>query len=92
MTVEGENDDISGVGQTEGGARAVQFDIPTICAVGYLMSRRASAITASSTARASSSEIVPRISDFMLTLDMKAAKERRNDTAETARKALKVAG
>jgi poly(3-hydroxybutyrate) depolymerase len=38
------------------------------------------------------SEIAPRISDFMLTLDMKAASERRNESAATARKALKVAG
>ncbi|MBA4334550.1 MAG: polyhydroxyalkanoate depolymerase, partial [Methylobacterium sp.] len=37
------------------------------------------------------SEIAPRIADFMLTLDMEAAKGRREESAGAARKGLKIA-
>ena len=89
MTVEGENDDISGVGQTKA-AHDLCVNIPDDMRVEYLQKGVGHyGVFNGSRFR---SEIAPRIADFMLTLDMKAAKERRNDTAETARKALKVAG
>jgi poly(3-hydroxybutyrate) depolymerase len=37
-------------------------------------------------------EIQPRISDFMVSLDMEAAKDRRDESAGEQRKALKIAG
>ena len=52
MTVEGENDDISGLGQTEATHGSLQFDSRTIAVC--IMCKRVSAITASSMARASS--------------------------------------
>ena len=89
MTVEGENDDISGVGQTKA-AHDLCVNIPDDMRVEYLQKGVGHyGVFNGSRFR---SEIAPRIADFMLTLDMKAAKERRNDTAEKARKALKVAG
>lgn len=89
MTVEGENDDISGVGQTKA-AHDLCVNIPADMRVEYLQKGVGHyGVFNGSRFR---SEIAPRISDFMLSLDMKAAKERRNETAETARKALKVAG
>lgn len=89
MTVEGENDDISGVGQTKA-AHDLCVNIPAEMRVDYLQKGVGHyGVFNGSRFR---SEIAPRIADFMLSLDMKAAKERRNETAETARKALKVAG
>jgi poly(3-hydroxybutyrate) depolymerase len=89
MTVEGENDDISGVGQTKA-AHDLCVNIPADMRVEYLQKGVGHyGVFNGSRFR---SEIAPRIADFMLSLDMKAAKERRNETAETARKALKVAG
>ncbi|MDZ4272457.1 MAG: polyhydroxyalkanoate depolymerase [Erythrobacter sp.] len=88
MTVEGENDDISGVGQTKA-AHDLCVNIPDDMRVEYLQKGVGHyGVFNGSRFR---SEIAPRIADFMLTLDMKAAKERRSATAETARKALKVA-
>ncbi|MDU0341608.1 polyhydroxyalkanoate depolymerase [Bosea rubneri] len=89
MTVEGEKDDISGVGQTKA-AHDLCVNIPDDLRAEYLqMGVGHYGVFNGSRFR---SEIAPRISDFMLTLDMKAASERRNDSATTARKALKVAG
>ena len=51
MTVEGENDDISGLGQTEATHATVQFDSRPIA--GCITCKRASGITACSTVRAS---------------------------------------
>ncbi len=89
MTVEVEKDDISGVGQTKA-AHDLCVNIPDDLRAEYLqMGVGHYGVFNGSRFR---SEIAPRISDFMLTLDMKAASERRNDSAATARKALKVAG
>ena len=89
MTVEGEKDDISGVGQTKA-AHDLCVNIPDDLRAEYLqMGVGHYGVFNGSRFR---SEIAPRISDFMLTLDMKAASERRNESAATARKALKVAG
>ena len=89
MTVEGEKDDISGVGQTKA-AHDLCVNIPDDMRAEYLqMGVGHYGVFNGSRFR---SEIAPRISDFMLTLDMKAASERRNESAATARKALKVAG
>ncbi|KRE21354.1 esterase [Bosea sp. Root483D1] len=88
MTVEGENDDISGVGQTKA-AHDLCVNIPDEMRVEYLQKGVGHyGVFNGSRFR---SEIAPRIADFMLTLDMKAASERRSETAATARKALKVA-
>jgi len=62
MTVEGENDDISGLGQTEGDAWALPFD-PGSSPVHYV--QKGVGHYASSTAPASNRNR-PRISDFML--------------------------
>jgi poly(3-hydroxybutyrate) depolymerase len=87
MTVEGENDDISGVGQTEA-AQDLCVNIP--------QSRRAHhlqlgvghyGVFNGSRFR---SEIAPRIADFMLTLDMDAAKARSETNAQAARKQIKA--
>lgn len=89
MTVEGEKDDISGVGQTKA-AHDLCVNIPDDMRAEYLqMGVGHYGVFNGSRFR---SEIAPRISDFMLTLDMKAASERRNDSATAARKGLKVAG
>ncbi|WP_332694839.1 polyhydroxyalkanoate depolymerase [Bosea sp. (in: a-proteobacteria)] len=88
MTVEGEKDDISGVGQTKA-AHDLCVNIPDEMRAEYLqLGVGHYGVFNGSRFR---SEIAPRIADFMLTLDMKAASERRNDSAATARKALKVA-
>lgn len=88
MTVEGENDDISGVGQTQA-AHDLCANIPAGKRVHYLQKGVGHyGVFNGSRFRA---EIAPRISDFMVSLDMEAAKTRRDDSATTARKALKVA-
>ena len=67
MTVEGENDDISGVGQTQAAHGLTARTCPTPC-TNSMCSRR-SATTASSTAADSASEIYPRIRDFIARMD-----------------------
>lgn len=89
MTVEGEKDDISGVGQTNA-AHDLCVNIPSDKRVHYLQKGVGHyGVFNGSRFR---SEIAPRISDFMVSLDMEAAKNRRDDSAVTARKALKIAG
>jgi len=89
MTVEGENDDISGVGQTQA-AHDLCVNIPAEKRVHYLQPKVGHyGVFNGSRFRA---EIQPRISDFMVSLDMEAAKERRDTSAAEQRKALKVAG
>lgn len=89
MTVEGENDDISGVGQTQA-AHDLCANIPDDKRVHYLQKGVGHyGVFNGSRFR---SEIAPRISDFMVSLDMEAAKGRRETSATDARKALKVAG
>jgi poly(3-hydroxybutyrate) depolymerase len=88
MTVEGENDDISGVGQTQA-AHDLCANIPADKRVHYLQKGVGHyGVFNGSRFRA---EIAPRISDFMVSLDMEAAKVRRDDSAAVARKALKIA-
>ncbi|MDP3409498.1 polyhydroxyalkanoate depolymerase [Bosea sp. (in: a-proteobacteria)] len=88
MTVEGEKDDISGVGQTQA-AHDLCANIPDDKRVHYLqLGVGHYGVFNGSRFR---SEIAPRIADFMLTLDMEAAKSRRDAGATEARKALKVA-
>ncbi|RYE30422.1 MAG: polyhydroxyalkanoate depolymerase, partial [Hyphomicrobiales bacterium] len=89
MTVEGEMDDISGVGQTKA-AHDLCVNIPDDKRVHYLQPKVGHyGVFNGSRFR---SEIQPRISDFMVSLDMEAAKERRDDSAKEQRKALKIAG
>ncbi len=89
MTVEGELDDISGVGQTQA-AHDLCANIPDEMRVHYLQKNVGHyGVFNGSRFR---SEIQPRIADFMLSLDMEAAKSRRSDSADSARKALKIAG
>lgn len=89
MTVEGEKDDISGVGQTNA-AHDLCVNIPTDKRVHYLQKGVGHyGVFNGSRFRA---DIAPRISDFMVSLDMEAAKTRRDDSVATARKALKIAG
>lgn len=89
MTVEGENDDISGVGQTKA-AHDLCVNIPDEMRVHYLQKNVGHyGVFNGSRFRA---EIAPRISDFMVSLDMAAATTRRAESATQARKALKVAG
>ncbi|WP_439499667.1 polyhydroxyalkanoate depolymerase [Bosea sp. (in: a-proteobacteria)] len=88
MTVEGENDDISGVGQTKA-AHDLCANIPAEKRVHYLQKGVGHyGVFNGSRFR---SEIAPRISDFMVSLDMEAAKGRRDESAASARKALKIA-
>lgn len=88
LTVEGENDDISGVGQTKA-AHDLCANIPDEKRVHYLQKGVGHyGVFNGSRFR---SEIAPRISDFMVSLDMEAAKGRRDDSAASARKALKIA-
>jgi poly(3-hydroxybutyrate) depolymerase len=88
MTVEGENDDISGVGQTQA-AHDLCPNIPADKRVHYLQKGVGHyGVFNGSRFR---SEIAPRISDFMVSLDMEAAKGRRDTSVNEARKALKVA-
>ena len=88
MTVEGENDDISGVGQTQA-AHDLCSNIPDDKRVHYLqMGVGHYGVFNGSRFR---SEIAPRISDFMVSLDMEAAKSRSNASATEARKGLRIA-
>ncbi len=88
MTVEGEKDDISGVGQTQA-AHDLCANIPADKRVHYLQKGVGHyGVFNGSRFR---SEIAPRISDFMVSLDMDAAKSRRDASAAEARKALKIA-
>ena len=88
MTVEGENDDISGVGQTQA-AHDLCANIPDDKRVHYLqMGVGHYGVFNGSRFR---SEIAPRISDFMVSLDMEAAKSRRDASATEARKGLRIA-
>ena len=89
MTVEGEMDDISGVGQTQA-AHDLCVNIPDDKRVHYLQPKVGHyGVFNGSRFRA---EIQPRISDFMVSLDMEAAKGRRNESAGEQRKTLKVVG
>lgn len=88
MTVEGEKDDISGVGQTQA-AHDLCTGIPQEKRVHYLqMGVGHYGVFNGSRFR---SEIAPRISDFMVSLDMEAAKTRRDASATEARKGLRIA-
>ena len=89
MTVEGEKDDISGVGQTQA-AHDLCSNIPADKRVHYLQKGVGHyGVFNGSRFR---SEIAPRISDFMVSLDMAAASDRRETSVSAARKAIKVAG
>lgn len=89
MTVEGEKDDISGVGQTYA-AHDLCSNIPDDMRVHYLQKGVGHyGVFNGSRFR---SEIAPRIADFMLSLDMQAASDRRGQNAAAARSKLKVAG
>jgi poly(3-hydroxybutyrate) depolymerase len=89
MTVEGEMDDISGVGQTRA-AHDLCVNIPTDKRAHYLQSKVGHyGVFNGSRFR---SEIQPRISDFMVSLDMEAAAQRRDGSAREQRQALKIAG
>ena len=88
MTVEGENDDISGVGQTQA-AHDLCVNIPDDRRVHYM--QKAVGHYGVFNGSRFRSEIAPRISDFMVSLDMEAAKGRRDESANEARKALKIA-
>jgi len=88
MTVEGENDDISGVGQTQA-AHDLCSNIPADKRVHYL--QKAVGHYGVFNGSRFRSEIAPRISDFMVSLDMEAARDRRDTSVSDARKALKVA-
>lgn len=89
MTVEGEKDDISGVGQTQA-AHDLCTNIPADKRVHYMQKGVGHyGVFNGSRFR---SEIAPRISDFMVSLDMEAAKGRRETSVSDARKAIKVAG
>ncbi len=88
MTVEGENDDISGVGQTEA-AHDLCPNIPDSKRVHYLqMGVGHYGVFNGSRFR---SEIAPRISDFMLSLDIEAARGRPAEDASSARRQKGVA-
>ena len=87
MTVEGENDDISGIGQTQA-AHDLCVNIPDDKRVHYMQKGVGHyGVFNGSRFR---SEIAPRISDFMVSLDMEAASSRRADSAAKARKELKA--
>ncbi len=87
MTVEGENDDISGVGQTEA-AQDLCVNIPQSRRVHHLqLGVGHYGVFNGSRFR---SEIAPRIADFMLSLDMDAAKARSETNAQAARMAIKA--
>ncbi|MCO5090828.1 polyhydroxyalkanoate depolymerase [Bosea sp. (in: a-proteobacteria)] len=89
MTVEGEMDDISGVGQTRA-AHDLCVNIPNDKRVHYLQPKVGHyGVFNGSRFR---SEIQPRISDFMVSLDMEAAAQRRDGSAREQRKALRIAG
>jgi poly(3-hydroxybutyrate) depolymerase len=87
MTVEGEKDDISGVGQTQA-AHDLCTNIPEDRRVHYMqLGVGHYGVFNGSRFR---SEIAPRISDFMKTLDMEAAKARSNAAAQSARRQIKA--
>lgn len=87
MTVEGENDDISGVGQTKA-AQELCVNIPDSKRVHYVqLGVGHYGVFNGSRFR---SEIAPRIADFMLSLDMEAAKARNNEAAQVARKQIRA--
>jgi poly(3-hydroxybutyrate) depolymerase len=87
MTVEGEHDDISGIGQTEA-AQDLCVNIPDDKRVHYVqLGVGHYGVFNGSRFR---SEIAPRIADFMLSLDMEAAKARSNETAQAARKQIRA--
>ena len=88
MTVEGENDDISGVGQTQA-AHDLCVNIPDHMRVHYM--QKAVGHYGVFNGSRFRSEIAPRISDFMVSLDMEAARGRRDESAVEARRALKIA-
>ncbi len=89
MTVEGEKDDISGVGQTQA-AHDLCKNIPDAKRVHYMQKDVGHyGVFNGSRFRA---EIAPRISDFMVSLDMAAASAKSGGTTAPARKALKVVG
>ena len=74
LTIEGEKDDISGLGQTRA-AHALCVNIPADRKAHYM--QPASAITACSTARASAPRSRPRIADFMLSSQIPRRARRR---------------
>jgi poly(3-hydroxybutyrate) depolymerase len=87
MTVEGENDDISGVGQTYA-AHELCVNIPEEKRVHHLQTKVGHyGVFNGSRFRA---EIAPRMHDFWLTLDMEAAKARNNASAQSARRQLRA--
>jgi poly(3-hydroxybutyrate) depolymerase len=87
MTVEGEKDDISGVGQTQA-AHDLCVNIPDEKRVHYLqMGVGHYGVFNGSRFR---SEIAPRISDFMRSLDMEAARARNDASAQTARRQIRA--
>lgn len=86
MTVEGEFDDISGLGQTEA-AQDLCVNIPADKRVHYVQKKVGHyGVFNGSRFR---SEIQPRIADFMLTLDMEANKARDAANVQSARKQIK---
>ncbi len=87
MTVEGEKDDISGVGQTQA-AHDLCVNIPEDKRVHYLqLGVGHYGVFNGSRFR---SEIAPRISDFMRSLDMEAARERDDASVAAARRQIKA--
>ena len=86
MTVEGENDDISGVGQTEA-AQDLCVNIPDERRQHYMqLGVGHYGVFNGSRFR---SEIAPRIADFMLSLDMEAASSRSASSANVTRRQIK---
>ncbi len=87
MTVEGEKDDISGVGQTQA-AHDLCVNIPEDKRVHYLqLGVGHYGVFNGSRFR---SEIAPRISDFMRSLDMQAARDRDDASVAAARRQIKA--
>ncbi len=87
MTVEGEFDDISGVGQTEA-AQHLCVNIPKDKRVHHVQQKVGHyGVFNGSRFRA---EIQPRIADFMLTLDMEANKARDAANVTSARRQIKA--
>jgi poly(3-hydroxybutyrate) depolymerase len=87
MTVEGEKDDISGVGQTYA-AQDLCVNIPDAKRAHYLqLGVGHYGVFNGSRFR---SEIAPRIADFMLSLDMEAARSRNDDSARSARRQIRA--
>lgn len=87
MTVEGEFDDISGLGQTEA-AQDLCVNIAKDKRVHYVQRQVGHyGVFNGSRFRA---EIQPRIADFMLTLDMEAARMRDTASVQAARRQIKA--